>query len=359
MSDPALLHQLFARHSASPDDDAYRLLALAGEANLPFDLLAQLRELEFPPQPPLPEGLPSTIYYFVPGSRQGSELEQRAATSLLAYLKAADGIGLNLGCPLRLLRALDALLLLSPEERAAPLAALRDPRHHLETVEELLWLTGWRITKVGRGTQLPGTNGDVDWCLRSGGFTIHLEAKFRHSDWPRVMDHDIFIRAGDGFLSKAAHKFPGNAADGTLHVVGITTYDAISEDLVHLVGQELLFTPQIHAVVVRSFLQMTHVLSLNPKVANMVTGLLEVPNGAALPAHYPVIFNIEQRDKRRRQSSPLEETAETKVVHRVFAPANVTRITLPEPSLYRMAIPMRGKDNEPVFQVIPKYLFGK
>jgi hypothetical protein len=89
MSDLSLLHQLFIRHSASPDDDAHRLLTLAGEANLPFDLLAQLRKLEFPPQPPLKEGLPSTIYYFVPGSRQGSELEQGAASSPLAYLKAA------------------------------------------------------------------------------------------------------------------------------------------------------------------------------------------------------------------------------------------------------------------------------
>jgi hypothetical protein len=119
-----------------------------------------------------------------------------------------------------LLRALDALRRLSPEEWAAPLAALRDPRHDLETVEELLWITGWRVAKVGRGTQLRGTNGDVDWCLQSGGFTIHLEAKFRHSDWPRVIDHDIFISAGNGFLSKAAHKFPVNAADGALHVIG-------------------------------------------------------------------------------------------------------------------------------------------
>ena len=139
--------------------------------------------------------------------------------------------------------------MIPPEEQPGPLACLRDPKHHLGAIEELLWMTGWRANSVHRGSQLPGMPGDVDWRVETDGRTIHLEAKFRYSDWPRFIDHEIFLKAGDGFLSRATHKFPADAAPGSLHVVGITTYDEISDDLAHVVGNELAAAPQIHAVV--------------------------------------------------------------------------------------------------------------
>jgi hypothetical protein len=301
--------------------------------------------------------LPSTICYFVPGSGQGSELPLPKSAISPAFIKTADGIGLNLGCPIRLLRALDALEVLTASEREAPLPALRDPRNHLSAVEELLWLTGWRAESIRRGGQLAGMAGDVDWQLTADGLTIYLEAKFRRSDWARLVDYDTFLKAGDGFLSKATHKFPARTANGTLHVVGITTFDDISEDFVHALVAELRAAPQIHAVVVRSFLQMTHIIALRADVAERLRDLLTTPDAASLPLHYPVIFHIEQRGERRRARPPLPASPEHPVTHLWIGPVNGQLIKLPEPSLYRMSIPDRGADGEPHFKMIPKYLF--
>ena len=69
-----LLLRLFARHLRSPLRAIERLRSLVAEVGLPFDTVVQPREAIFPPQPGLPHGLPSFIYYFVPGSGQGSEV---------------------------------------------------------------------------------------------------------------------------------------------------------------------------------------------------------------------------------------------------------------------------------------------
>jgi hypothetical protein len=71
-----------------------------------------------------------------------------------------------------------------------------------------------------------------------------------------------------------------------------------------------------------------------------------------------VFFHIEQRNERRKKRPPLQNTnAPSRVIHLVLPPVNITKIEMPEPSLYRLAIPSRGSDGEPLFQMIPKYLF--
>lgn len=68
-----------------------------------------------------------------------------------------------------------------------------------------------------------------------------------------------------------------------------------------------------------------------------------------------MIFHIEQRDARWKLRGPVQRAAESAVVHYTIAPVAAPRIELPEPSLYRISIPGRGADHEPLFVVVPKY----
>ncbi len=357
MTGTDLLLNLFQRHLPDPAEAIARLQAGIECLDLPFDPLGRIREMAYPPQPGLPEGLPPFVYYFVPGSGQGSERPLPTDPVNLSYLKGGDGIGLNLGCPLRLLRVIDALSQLSDVDAAPSVAMLRDPRNHLAAVEETLWTIGWRANRIARGVQFASQSGDVDWRIEAGGIVVHLEAKFRRSDWARLVDYDTYFKAGDGFLSNALHKFPVNATAGELHIVGITTFDDVSEHLLEAVSAELLAAPQIHAVVIRSMLQMTHLLSCDAAVIQTLKSSLAVPDARTLPPHYPVIFHIEQRDERRRLRQTLPTSAGPQVVHEWFAPDHVQTIALPEPAMYRMALGHRSVDGEPTFTMIPKYLW--
>ena len=352
-----LLIRLFLRHFADPVAALRRLDAHLAAVELPFDLRAQLRELTYPPQPGLPDGLPSTIYYFVPNSCRGSDQPTPGDLLHHAFLNTADGIGLNLGCPVRLLRALEALAQLAAGDQKPSRDALRNARQHLSAVEELLWLTGWESPSLlRRGGQFAGMRGDVDWALEARGHPIFLEAKFRQSDWARLSESGSFVQAGEGFLSKAAHKFPDPAQAAALHIVGITTFDNITSEILRIVGLELEKTPQIHAVIIRSLIQMTHVLSISLEIRDRVLGLLTVPSISDLPVNHIVICHREQREQRIAQR-PRERTSvsPSKVVCWSIQPRGDEPFPVPEPDIYRLDIPSRGPDGEPHFRIIPKY----
>jgi hypothetical protein len=355
MSDELLI-RLFQRHYADPVAAVRRFDSHLASVELPFVFHAQLRELAYPPQPRLPNGMPSLIYYFVRNSRRGTDQPTKKDTR--SFVNAADGIGLNLGCPVRLLRALDALAQLSPADQHSPRAGLRTAPEHLITVEELLWLTGWKSPScLRRGGQFAGISGDVDWALQVNGHPIYVEAKFRRSDWPRLSDGKTYSRMGEGFLSSAAHKFPEPPQMAALHIVGITTFDNIDEDIMHGIGHELEATPQIHAAVIRSLLQMTHVISLSVEVRDRVLSLLNVPAIRDYPVNLGVLYHREQRDKlsASRPARP-SDVAPSKAVCWSLQPQGVVPFPVPEPGIYRLNIPSRGADGEPHFQIAPKYL---
>ncbi|MDX2186392.1 MAG: hypothetical protein SFV32_05640 [Opitutaceae bacterium] len=356
MSGKDLLLRLFARHTRSPNQAIERFKQLVSEAGLPFDPTGQLREMTYPPQPRMPHGLPSFIYYFVPGSGQGSEVPLPASASSPAFLKSADGIALNLGCPLRLWRALEGFQKLIEAERAPLLAPLRDPRNHLAAVEEALWINGWKVAAVRRGAKLPGAKGDVDWRLEAGGTVVHLEAKFRRSDWARLVHPDSFVKSGEGFLSKAMHKFPERKPGAELHVVGITVFDEGTERLLEAVDAELHTATQIHGVVIRGMLQMTHVLAREAAVGQRIKELIAVPDGGAWPGHYPIMFHIEQRDERAQAAAALPQTGRLRCYHHWIGPANGPKLVEPELGLYRLSIPHRESNGEPHFNIIQKFL---
>ncbi len=224
MSDELLI-RLLQRHFADPAAALRRLDEYLAKVKLPFDLNEQMRELPFPAQPGLHDGLPSCICYFVPNSRRGSNQPAREDPLHPSFINSCDGIGLNLGCPVRLLRALDALAQLPLVDQRQPMDGLRNAPEHLNAVEELLWLTGLKSpSSLRRGGQFKGVNGDVDWFLQANSFPIFVKAKFRRTDWPRLFDGEAFARMGEGFLSSAAHKFPDPPQAAALHIVGITTF---------------------------------------------------------------------------------------------------------------------------------------
>lgn len=348
--------RLFQRHFTDPAAAVRRLDAHLESVGLPFDFHAQLRELPHPPQPGLPNGMPSLIYYFVPDSRRGTDQPTEEGPLHPSFINSCDGIGLNLGCPVRLLRALDALALLPADAQRQPRDGLRNAREHLSTVEELLWLTGLKSpSSHRRGGRFTGMSGDVDWKLQAGDYPIYVEAKFRRSDWPRLSDGKAFSRLGNGFLSRAGHKFPNPPKVAALHLVGITTFDSIDEDIMHVIGHELEATPQIHAVVIRSLLQMTHVISMSVEIRDRVLGLLDVPTISDFPLNYAVFFDRQRRDGRIAQRGDLDSPVPTsKAVCWSLNPRGILPFAAPDRSLYRMSIPSRGANSEPHFQVIPK-----
>jgi len=353
-----MLIRLFQRHFADPVAAVRRLDAHLASVELPFDLYAQLRELAYPPQIGLPNGMPSLIYYFVPNSRRGTDQPINEDPRHPSFVNACDGIGLNLGCPVRLLRALDALVQLPPEDQLSPRTGLRTASDHLSTIEELLWLTSWRSpSSLRRGGQFAGVSGDVDWALNANGYPIYVEAKFRRSDWPRLSDGKAYSVLGDGFLSSAVHKFPDPPQAAAMHIVGITTFNNIDEDIMHGIGHELEAAPQIHAVVIRTLLQMTHVISLSVEVRDRVLGLLSVPASVDYPINYTVSYDRERRDKRlvdrpQQQNNLKPSTA----VCWSLQPQGSIPIQVPEPETCRIDIPSRGANGEPNFQVVPKHL---
>jgi hypothetical protein len=353
-----LLVRLYRRHVTDPVAALHRLESHLKSVDLPFDLTAQLRELEYPPQPGLPNGLPSFIYYYVPNSRRGSEQTSKYEALHPSFLNTADGIGLNLGCPVRLLRALDALSQLPPNDQCESRHDLRCSTEHLCGIEELLWLTGWKSTNsLKRGGQIPGAKGDVDWSLVSNELPILIEAKFRQSDWPRLSEKNSFVLLGNGFLSNALHKFPTTLQSTVIQAVGLTMFDNIDEQIMHLIGLELQKAPQIHAVIVRSLLGMTHVISLSVEIRDRVLKMLSRPSINDFPVNHGIIFGASQRDARvANKLSTDKEALTSKAVCWSIEPSGKLSYPVPPPDIYRLDIPTRGADGEPHFKIIPKYL---
>jgi hypothetical protein len=355
-----ILARLFQRHFDDPIPALVRFEKLLSSVELSFDFKSQLRELNLPVQPGLPNP-PKYVYYFVPDSRRGTDkvINIKYADPLhQAYLHKADGIGINLGCPVRLFRALEELEKLSSADQKSPREFLKDPREHLTAIEELLWLFGWKsMTKQKRGGQLQGASGDVDWSFEAAGLPVYLEAKFRQSDWMRLTDKESFMMAGDGFLSKATHKFPTGSLNSGLHVVGITFYDSMTEDIVFRIGDELRSAPQIDVVVCRSLIQMFHVISIRQNVRDAIFGILAVPTNKDFPMMLGVMCDRAEQAKRMELRPKQQPARNTSGV--LCWPLKPKLVIEPPPidldDFYRISISSRKPDGEPIYEVVPRF----
>ena len=125
------LDTLFDRHYPDASNALKRFREHLAAAQLDFDVEASIEVLDSPPQASFPHGLPSFIHYYIYGTQFGT-----VKTDDSAHAFTSDGIGLNMGCPIRLARALDVLFSLKPEDQNEPLAQIRARKNHFACVED-------------------------------------------------------------------------------------------------------------------------------------------------------------------------------------------------------------------------------
>lgn len=357
-----LLHRAFARHFDDPVAAERRFEKNLAAVSLPFEVIGRLRELEFPPFPGFEQGMPSLFYYFVPGTGWGTHGRAVSNPTAPEFVYACDGVGLNLGCPIRLARALEILQRLDEVDRAECLESLRAVNKHFATVEELLWLTVWngalnaRRGGVNRGT---GDGKNVDWFLAVQGIPIFLEAKFRPADWPRLTDVGTH-RPMDGFLlGKAADQFSKEKTVLSRSVVGVTGFAEPTDLLASMCDTELSKNDHVHAILYRTLLGPVHIFSRQKIILKELMPLFALSSPDDYPWFYPVPYHWQQRDERikLRGARPAGPTKTGTIPFGIVgSKPSKYRLQLP-PHAYRMNIERYLDDGEPVFKMVTNYIW--
>lgn len=282
-----------------------------------------------------------------------------------AHAFTSDGIGLNMGCPVRLARALEVLFSLKPVDQKEPLAQIRARKNHFACVEELLWLTLWENqTEVSRGGEIiprksGNKTGDVDWFFISNGIPIYLEAKFRPTDWMRNPDCGGEV-VDDGFFGDIGHKFPNEKSSFRKCIAAITGFAEpghgnTDNSFFALCEKKLLSSPGLDAILYRSLLGPIYVCSLDRGVVARIFALIRYPELNEYPPCYPVLFNRKFREDRvavKKQTRLLEQGR----IFFAIAPDNKPTPLFQPQYPYRYSIPKRGQKGEPHIQNVPPFL---
>jgi hypothetical protein len=359
------LETLFDRHYLDGSSALKRFRKHLAEAQLDFDVEANINVLDSPAQAGFPHGLPSFIHYYIYGTQFGTVKKLPVGADDPAHAFTSDGIGLNMGCPIRLSRALDVLFSLKPEDKKEPLAQIRARKNHLACVEELLWLTLWRHqTEVGRGGELvPQMNGekvgDVDWFFISNETPIYLEAKFRPTDWMRNPDCGGEV-VDEDFFGKIGHKFPAERSSLRRCVAAITGFaepghDDTDNSFFALCEKKLLSTPGLDAILYRSLLGPIYVCSLDQDIVAQIFALIRYPEFGEYPLCYPVLFNRKLRGDRVAIKKQTRLPEQGRIVFAIV-PNNRPIPSFQPQYPYRCSIPKRGRKGEPHFQNVPPFL---
>jgi len=359
------LETLFGRHYPDGLSALKRFREHVVEARLEFDVEANIKVLDSPPQPSFPQGLPSFIHYYIYGTQFGTLKKLPVGADDPTHAFTSDGIGLNMGCPIRLSRALEVLFSLKAEVQKEPLAQIRARKNHFACVEELLWLTLWKQqTEVGRGGELvPPVNGekvgDIDWFFISNGTPVYLEAKFRPTDWMRNPDCGGDV-VDESFFGKIGHKFPTERSSLRRCVAAITGFaepghsDA-DNSFFALCEKKLLSTPGLDAILYRSLLGPIYICSLDQDVVAQIFDLIRYPEPGEYPLCYPVLFNRKLREERATIRKPTRLPEQGRVIFAI-APSNRPIPSFQPSYPYRCSIPKRGIKGEPHFENVPPFL---
>jgi hypothetical protein len=361
------LENLFERHY--PDGPgALRLFReRLAQAKLDFDVEACIREQKLPRQAGFPLDLPSFIYYYVPGTQFGSGKKLPVHASDPAHAFSSDGIGLNMGCPIRLSRGLEVLFSLKAEYRSELLAQLKARKNHFACVEELLWPTLWKQqTELSRGGELvQRTDGnkraDIDWFFFSAGVPIYIEVKFRPTDWMRTSDGGA-KSVNERFFGDIGHKFPAEKSALRRCLAAITGFaepiagfvDADSSFFA-LCERKLLSTPGLNGILYRSLLGCVYVCSLEKEVVGQIAPLIRFPEFGDYPLRYPVVFNRQLRMQRAEREG-RRRLREQSPVFFAIVPKNQPTPQFQPQYPYRFRLSRRSKDGEPVFESISPFL---
>lgn len=361
------LENLFELHHRDEPSALNRFREHLAMVRLDFDVEASINVLECPPQANFPRGVPPFVHYYIYGTPFGTVKKLPLNATDTAHAFSSDGINLNMGCPIRLARALGVLFALKPEDRQEPIAQIRARKNHFACVEELLWLTLWkRQTEVSRGGELvPRKNGnkagDVDWFFISDGTPIYLEAKFRPTDWMR--NPDCGGKAIDeGFFGDIGHKFPQDKSVFRKCLAAITGFaEPITGDskadnrFFALCEKKLLSTPGLDAILYRSILGPIYVCGLDKGVVAQVAALIRYPELHEYPPCYPVPFNRELREQRASLKHGEKPPSHGRLVFLIVPDNQPTPLFQPQ-FPYRFNIPNRGSKGEPHYQHVPPFL---
>jgi len=363
----ALLTKLFDRHYKDGAATLIRFQANLAAASLSFDVVANVRERVFSPQAGFPQGMPSFIYYHIHGTRFGSTKAPPSRAEDPAHAVSSDGIGLNMGCPIRLAHALDALFALRPEDRKEPLSQLKAPNNHFACVEELLWLTLWKQqTEMTRGGELVGRNDgqkgkDVDWFFFSAGVPIYLEVKYRPTDWMRVTDLGEQV-IDEQFFGDIGSKFPRERSVLRICVGAIsgfaepiTGFSDPDNSFFALCEKKLLSTPGLSAILYRSLLGPIYVCSLEQAVVAKLAGCVLFPESGEYPLSYPIVFNRALKEQ-RLENKKRAQLRERGLVIFAIVPTNRPTPAFTPQFPYRYRIAKRTARGEPEFEYVPPFL---
>jgi hypothetical protein len=297
------LERLFERHFSDWKAALHKFRHHLELTGLDFRLEENIFEREFPDQPGFPKNLPSSIYYFISGSGFGSVKRPSSTADSSTHLCTSDGVSLNMGCPVRLARALDMLFSLDEEDRREPLLNIKTRENHFATVEEVLWLTLWKqqsgITRGGELQKREDTQKakDIDWFFWSDAQPIYLEVKFRKTDWMRLADgqQGQLRRA---FFDDIGSKFPKEESVFQKCIVGITGFAEPDDSFYSLCEKKLISTPALSGVLFRTLLGPVTICSLNPATVMALAERLRFPHWREYPLHYQVAFNRILQQKR-------------------------------------------------------------
>jgi hypothetical protein len=359
LSSPAagetLLADLFSLHFDDPIEELKRFRSLLARVKLPFELLMQLRRQDFPGYPTFEYGLPSTYCYFVPGSGWGSANPPAKDPLHKNFVYSADGFGLNLGCVLRLKRALEVFDSLPDAVRLECAQGLAEPTKHLPTVEELLWLDAWLDSRCIRRSE--DTQGKRhDWIVDFSGLTIRQECKLRPVDWARLVDGEQFVPMQGFLLAKAAPQLPNPPEQCAINIVTVTGIAGIDSNLDSLAAAELTQFPNVQALVFRNYPGHTAVFSLTAEIADAIHCRLISQHAPPFQLIYPIIWNRDEFERRRETynaQTPTVRSASLPTPHKRFAkmlpPKRKYRLPVKN---YRYWLADRLPSGEPVFQIL-------
>lgn len=362
-----LLGKLFDRHYIDGAAALRRFHDNLSAAKLSFDVEGNVREHLFSPQAGFPEGMPSFIYYYIHGTYFSTAKGPPSGSSDPARAVSSDGIGLNMGCPVRLAHALDVVFALPPEDRKEPLSQLRARKNHFACVEELLWLTLWKQpTEMSRGGELVERNDgqkskDVDWFFISAGTPIYLEAKYRPTDWLRVTDRGTHA-VDKEFFGDIGSKFPRERSVLRMCVGAvtgfaepITGFSDPDNSFFALCEKKLLSTPGVNAILYRSLLGPIYVCSLEGEVVAKLASCLRFPETGTYPLSYPIVFNRILKEQ-RLGSENQKQLREQGLVIFAIVPTNRPTPAFEPEFPYRFQIPKRSGRGEPEFEYVPPFL---
>jgi hypothetical protein len=327
-----------------------------GRTELSFDFLANLRKHEYPGYAGYEAGLPTVYYYFVPGSGWGSDSQPPLDPLHPSFVRSTDGFGLNLGCPLRLSRAIEILEGFPEAEQTDCRRGLASSTQHLATVEELLWIDAWN-TPVRVRRIVETTSKTYDWRIAFPEIRLRIECKFRPSDWPRLIDGATHIPMPGALTGKARDQL-GTAGPNEINLVAVTGVAPVTKAFRAFCGEELSNAPNIGVLVYRRFVGETAVFSLDPELAGVVArNIPQQPSQPFQPFYFMLTHRAEaaRRQKRRQSVVARASTSHADLTELEIPSLRPRRVFQEPPLLYRCNLRERLPSGEPVFEHVSPY----